>query len=209
LLVGDNMEQLNRAKQTIQQTGGVASIADFYANGLARDTVADFYKAGILHRVRRGYYCLAEPESGAVLDEQILAALFPEAVVCVHSALFHYGYSDRTPLAWSLAFPRTVSRSRLKLEYPPIQPYFVQESTFALGKRKGDFNGVALAVYDRERTICDCFKYREKMDAEIFNKAVHGYTDDSAKNLGNLIEYAKEMRVYRKMADVMGVMLNG
>ena len=46
------------------------------------------------HRVRRGCYCLAEPDSGVVLDEQILAALFPEAAVCVHSALFRYGYSD-------------------------------------------------------------------------------------------------------------------
>ena len=203
------MEQLNRAQQAIHRAGGVASMADFRANGLARDTVAQFCKAGMLHRVRHGYYCLAEPDSGIVLDEQILAALFPEAVVCVHSALFHYGYSDRTPLAWSLAFPRNFSRSRLKLEYPPIQPYFVQENALGLGKSTGNFNGVALAIYDRERTICDCFKYREKMDAEIFNKAIHGYTNDNEKNVGNLIEYAKAMRVYNKMADVMGVMLNG
>lgn len=203
------MEQQSKAKQIIQQAGGVASTADFRANGLTKDAVAKLCKAGMLHRVRQGYYCLAEPESGAVLDEQILAALYPDAVVCVHSALFHYGYSDRTPLAWSLAFPRTFSRSRLKLDYPPIQPYFVQESTFALGKSKGDFNGVMLSVYDRERTICDCFKYREKLDAELFNKAVHGYSNDDEKKLGNLMEYAKEMRVYRKMLDVMGVMLNG
>jgi len=202
------VEQLNRAQQAIHRAGGVASMADFRASGLARDTVADFCKAGMLHRVRHGYYCLAEPEGGVVLDEQILATLYPEAVVCVHSALFHYGYSDRTPLAWSLAFSRTFSRSRLKLDYPPIQPYFVQESTFDLGKSKGGFNGVVLAVYDRERTICDCFKYREKLDTEIFNKAIHGYTNDNKKNIGNLIQYAKEMRVYNKMADVMGVMLN-
>lgn len=35
-----------------------------------------------------------------------------------------------------------------------------------------NFNGVELAVYDRERTICDCFKYRTKLDNEIFNKAM-------------------------------------
>ena len=205
------MKQLNRVKQTIQQVGGVASIADFRANGLARDVIADLCKAGKLHRVRRGYYCLAESETenGVVLDEQILSTLYPEAVVCVHSALFHYSYSDRTPLAWSLAFPRGFSQSRLKLDYPPIQPYFVQENMLELGKRTGDFNGIALAVYDRERTICDCFKYREKMDAEIFNKAIHGYSNDSEKNVGNLIQYAKAMRVYKKMIDVMGVMLNG
>jgi len=199
------MKQLDRAKQTIRQADGVASIADFHANGLAKDIAADLCKAGLLQRIRRGYYCLADE---VVLDEQIIATLYPEAVVCMHSALFHYGYSDRTPLAWSLAFPRTFSRSRLKLDYPPIQPYFVQDDMLALGKSAGDFNGVTLAVYDRERTICDCFKYREKMDAELFNKAVYGYTNDSKKNVGNLVQYAKEMRVYKKMIDVMGVMLN-
>ena len=199
------MKQLNQAKQAIRQAGGVASIADFHANGLAKDVIADLCKADQLQRIRRGYYCLADE---VVLDEQIIAALYPKAVVCMHSALFHYGYSDRTPLAWSLAFPRTFSRSRLKLDYPPIQPYFVQDDMLALGKSAGDFNGVMLAVYDRERTICDCFKYREKMDAELFNKAIFGYTNDSKKNVGNLAQYAKEMRVYKKMIDVMGVMLN-
>lgn len=41
-----------------------------------------------------------------------------------------------------------------------------------MGKVTDDFNGAVLAVYDRERTICDCFKYRTKLDNEIFNKAV-------------------------------------
>jgi len=47
------------------------------------------------------------------------------------------------------------------------------------------------------------------MDEEIFNKAIHGYANDSEKNVGNLIQYAKAMRVYNKMAGVMGVLLNG
>jgi hypothetical protein len=68
---------------------------------------------------------------------------------------------------------------------------------------------VSLPVYDRERTICDCFKYRTKLDNEIFNKAINTYVVDSKKNLANLSKYAKEMRVYKKMMSVMEVLLNG
>jgi hypothetical protein len=70
-------------------------------------------------------------------------------------------------------------------------------------------NGVILPVYDRERTICDCFKYRTKLDNEIFNKAVNAYTADEKKNLANLSIYAKEMQLYTKVMSVMEVLLNG
>ena len=72
----------------------------------------------------------------------------------------------------------------------------------------GIFNGVQLAVYDRERTICDCFKYRTKLDNEIFGKALNAYAADEKKNLNNLSRYAKDMRVHKKLVDVMEVLLN-
>ena len=67
----------------------------------------------------------------------------------------------------------------------------------------------ALPVYDRERTICDCFKYRTKLDNETFNKALNAYVADDNKNLSNLSKYAKEMKVYKKVMDLMEVLLNG
>ena len=57
--------------------------------------------------------------------------------------------------------------------------------------------------------ICDCFKYRSKLDNEIFNKAVNAYVADPKKNLANLSKYAKDMGVYTKLMNVMEVLLNG
>ena len=42
-----------------------------------------------------GYYQLAEQED--IKEEQVLATLLPESIVCVESALFYYGYSDFAP----------------------------------------------------------------------------------------------------------------
>lgn len=78
-----------------------------------------------------------------------------------------------------------------------------------IGKSIDNFNGVELAVYNRERTICDCFKYRTKLDSEIFNKAVNAYVADENKNLANLSKYAKEMKLYAKVMNLMEVLLNG
>ena len=43
----------------------------------------------------------------------------------------------------------------------------------------------------------------------MFNKALNAYAADPKKNLSNLSSYAKEMRVYKKLMNVMEVLLNG
>ena len=90
----------------------------------------------------------------------------------------------------------------------PVKAYYVQNPVYHLGETTGIFNGVTLPVYDRERTVCDCFKYRTKLDNEIFNKAVNAYALDSKKNLTNLSKYAKEMGVYKNLMNIMEVLLN-
>ena len=104
---------------------------------------------------------------------------------------------------------RNISRSKINIDNFAYKLYFVQHDKLSLGKTTGIFNGIELPVYDRERTICDCFKYKSKMDNEMFNKAINAYVADEKKNLSHLSKYAKEMRVYKKVTELMEVMLNG
>ena len=195
------------AKSVIDNKGGVAKAADFVAAGICAVDVVNMCNAGYLDRVRHGYYQMAEQNEAS--EEQILSTLLPMAVVCVESALFHYGYSDFAPRKWSIAVPRSVSRSKLGVDVLPLQTYFVQQDLYDLGKTTGDFHGVTLPVYDRERTICDCFKYRSRLDNELFSKALIAYANDPQKNLNNLSVYAKRLRVYKKVIELMEVLLNG
>lgn len=195
------------ASQVIESKGGIAKSADFVAAGIRAVDVVNLCNAGYLNRVRHGYYELAE--KSVVSDEQLLATLIPKGIVCVESALFHYGYSDFTPRKWSIAIPRSMSRTKLNVDALALQPYYVQPELYELGKTTDNFDGVILSVYDRERTICDCFKYRSKLDNEIFNKALNAYANDTNKNLNNLSVYAKKLRVYKKVTELMEVLLNG
>ena len=194
-------------KKIITTEGGIAKTADFVSAGLSNYDVANLCNEGYIERVRHGYYQLAEKDD--ICEEQLLSALLPEGVVCVESALFHYGYSDFMPRKWTIAVPRTISRSKLKIDSVSIKPYYVQNNLFDLGKTVSDFDGITLPIYDRERTICDCFKHRSKLDRELFSKAVNAYAADDKKNLGNLSKYAKEMRLYERVTDLMEVLLNG
>ena len=205
--VGECVEIKTVIKQVLIEKGGVAKSADFVAAGIHAVNVVNLCNAGYLDRVRHGYYQLAEADASS--EEQLLATLIPKGIVCVESALFHYGYSDFAPRKWSIAVPRTMSRTKLNIDALALQTYCVQSEIYELGRITDDFDGVILPVYDRERTICDCFKYRSRLDNEIFNKALNAYAKDPRKNLPNLSSYAKKLRAYKKVTELMEVLLNG
>ncbi len=201
------MNYRQQAAHIISEKGGIASAADFVAAGIPPATAVNMCNTGILNRICHGYYQLAEGTSPS--EEQLLATLIPEGIVCLESALFHHGYSDFTPRSWSITVPRTIGRARLRITPLSLHVYYVKPELYELGKTTGHFNGTALPLYDRERTICDCFKYRTRLDHETFNKAVHAYAADPHKNLHNLSLYATKLRVYKHVTSLMEVLLNG
>ena len=205
--VGEHVDIRTIAKQVIIEKDGIAKAADFVQAGIHAADVVNMCNAGYLDRIRHGYYQLAKADTSS--EEQLIAALIPKAIICVESALFHYGYSDFAPRKWSIAVPRSMSRTKLDVDVLALQTYYVQPEIYELGKVTDDFSGVMLPVYDRERTICDCFKYRSRLDNEIFNKALNAYVNDRKKNLQNLSAYAKKLRVHKKVTELMEVLLNG
>lgn len=205
--VGSCMKKKELIKKIIKHNGGIAKTSDFVYAGINKYEVAAFCRAGFIERIRRGFYQL--PSSQALAEEYLICELLPQGIICVESALFHYGYSDFSPRAWSIAVPRTAIRTVKNIVEFPMKAYYIQKKFLDIGKSRHNFNGVILSVYDRERTICDCFKYRTKLDNEIFNKAVNAYAADGEKNLANLSMYAKEMKLYAKVMGVMEVLLNG
>lgn len=199
------MEHKDIIKKIIYTSGGIAKLSAFIAAGVPKEKIYKLCSDGYLQRVCQGYYQLAD----AILfsDEQVIASTIPEAVISMESALFYYGYSDFTPRIWSVTVPRSASR-KLNTSVP-IKVYYVKEDIYELGKTTITENGSTFAIYDRERTICDMFKHRGKVDNELFSKAVNAYANDTRKNLSVLSEYAKKLRVYKKVKELMEVLLNG
>ena len=185
---------------------GFLKAADLYSAGVTRREMSSMLKCGDIFRVKRGYYQFAhieEPNEAALISK-----LFPEAVLCMDTALFYYGYSDRTPLEWTMAVSRNISKSRFNLTYPLVKPFYVEEKYLSIGiTEEMIVDDVKMKIYDRERTICDCLKHKSKMDSEMFGKAIQTYLNDPLKNIKNLSAYAKQLRVLKKALDLIGVWL--
>ena len=69
---------------------------------------------------------------------------------------------------------------------------------FALGQMK---------IYTKERMICDCLKYEEKMDRDIFKRALLSYLADGSKDIAELLRIAKLRKVLQKVHNRIGVWL--
>ena len=204
---GDHMTKAEIANKVLSENNSIADTGAFLAAGLSRSDVSRLVHSGVLRRIRHGLYQSAEKTD--LSEAAYLSRLIPEGILCVESALFHYGYSDFTPREWSLAVPRAISQRKIKSCTVPVHVYYIQPDVYELGRTQAAFGGTVLSVYDKERTVCDCFKYRTKLDPELFAKAVHAYAADPKKDLANLSKYAKMMRIYQFVTDMMEVLLNG
>ena len=160
---------------------------------------------GYVEKIRRGYYQWITPDDFSEVGTVI--RLFPDAILCMDTALRYYGYSDRTPGDWHLAVSKDSGKSRFKIDYPFVKPYYVEPAVLELGMTTGTMDGHAIRIYDKDRLICDCLRYRNKMDKEIFNKAIQKYIADPEKSIPKLMEYAGPLRVKKLAKDLIGVWL--
>ena len=160
---------------------------------------------GYVEKVRRGYYQWVNPDDFSEVGT--VTRLFPDAILCMETALRYYGYSDRTPGDWHLAVSKDSGKSRFNIDYPFVKPYYVEPAVLELGLTKGNMDGHEIRIYDKDRVICDCLRYRNKMDKEIFNKAIQSYIADPEKSIPKLMEYAGPLRVKKIAKDLIGVWL--
>lgn len=160
---------------------------------------------GHIEKVRRGYYQWNSSEDFS--EVSTVTRLFPDAILCMDTALRYYGYSDRTPGDWHLAVSKDSGKSRFNIDYPFLKPYYIEPTVLELGLTKGAMDGHEIRIYDKDRVICDCLRYRNKMDKEIFNKAIQNYIADPEKSIPKLMEYAGPLRVKKIAKDLIGVWL--
>lgn len=160
---------------------------------------------GFIERIRRGYYHWVQDDGESEIV--IINRLFPDAVLCMETALFYYQYSDRNPSEWSFAIDKNVSKFRTNIDYPFIKAYRVEKQLLTLGETEGEIDHHTVRIYDRDRTICDVLRNMKKMDKEIFNKAIQGYVADQKKSIPNLMKYAQVLRVQKKVNEWIGVWL--
>lgn len=190
--------------KAIDENGGIVKKEQLGKLGVDYRRIVELLNSGDIVRVKNGYYT---DKLERFSEEELVAALFPDAKLCMESALYAYGYIDQKPYGWRLAIDKNTSKSRFKMDYPKIVPYYTEPEALDIGAATIELHGAIFGIYDKERMICDCLKYESKMEHDDFKAAIQGYIKDEDKDISNLLEYARERKVIKKVQSFIGVWL--
>ena len=197
-------EILQRIRQEIDNNGGIVKKEQLSALGIDYRRILDFVESKEIVRIKNGYYT---DRVDRFSEAELVAKLFSDALLCMESALYVYGYIKEKPYAWRVAVDKNTSKSRFKLDYPKVIPYYTEPEALQIGATTIEFEGQQFQIYDKERVICDCLKYEGKMERPLFKQAIQAYIMDEEKDISLLLEYARERKVVKKEQSFIGVWL--
>jgi predicted transcriptional regulator of viral defense system len=94
-------------------------------------------------------------------------------VIRLVSALAFHEISTEIPHEVSIALPRTVKRPRL--DYPPLRVFWFSWGSFTEGIEEHKIDGVKVRIYGPEKTVADCFKFRNKIGLDVAVEALKSW----------------------------------
>lgn len=197
-------QQILQIQKLMDENGGVVKTSQLYTLGMDYRRIQTFVELGVIERVKNGYYSMNFKKKN---EEEIIVSLYPDCVLSMESALYCYHYIKRKPYQWTLAVDKNTSKSRFKLDYPLIKPYYTEPDALQIGVDKIEFGCSEMPIYRKERLICDILKYEDRMEREDVQRALKAFLMDKNKDIEKLLSYAKERRVLSKVRNQIGVWL--
>lgn len=195
---------LERIQELIEENHGLVRTAQISDLGIDYRRVKALAEEGELIRVKNGYYSARSYKGN---EEELIVQMFPDGIFTMETALYYYGYLENKPFGWHIAVDKNKSRSRFKIDYPNVIPYYTEPKVMSIGSTTIEVAGHTMGIFTKERVVCDCLKYQDKMDREDFKKAILKYILDEEKDVAALMEIARERKVTGKVQSMIGVWL--
>jgi predicted transcriptional regulator of viral defense system len=192
-------------EEIFREHGGQLHMSEALAHGMTRYMLYNLRDRGVIEQVTRGVYRLAELPPIGNPDLVTVSLRFPHAVICLVSALAFHGITTQIPHEVSVAVPRGARIP--SLDFPPVRVHKFADAAFKTGIEKHRIDGVPVQIYSPEKTLADCFKFRNKIGMDVVLEALKLYRSRKEFNLGELLRYARICRVDKVMKPYLESML--
>ncbi len=187
-----------KAKKIFARHNSVLRTGEALRLGIHPRTLYALRDSGELERVSRGLYRLTSAPPVTNPDWVPIALRVPNAVICLVSALSYHGLTTQVPHAIDIALDSHAQAPRI--DNLPIRVFWFSEPSLSAGVEIVKIDRVPIRIYSAEKTIVDCFKYRNKIGIDIAIEALKIYREKSRKpNFQALTRFAEMSRVTRVM----------
>jgi len=192
-------------KKIFAERNGILRAATAIELGVPKHVLYDMVKEGELVREAQGIYRLSESDPLGNPDLVNLSLRVPRAVFCLISALYFHELTTQIPHSIYFALPRDVKTP--KIQYPPIWVFHYSDESYKAGIVEHELDGVKVKIYDREKTVADCFKFRKKIGMDVVIEAIRDYVNQPKLDVHKLMEYAKINRVEKTIRPYLEALL--
>jgi len=193
------------AASVFRQQGGVLRTMEAVRLGVHPRTLYAMRKNGLLVRLARGVYRLADLPPLGNPDLVTVTVRVPEGVLCLISALAFHEITTQIPHEVYVALKRGAEPPRL--EYPPLRVFWFTGRAFAEGVETHELDGINVRVYGAAKTVADCFKYRNKLGLDTALEALKLLLRDRKADPNELMGFARVCRVENVMRPYVEALL--
>jgi predicted transcriptional regulator of viral defense system len=197
--------RFDRAVAIFRKHGGILRTAQALRAGIHPSTLYTMRDAGSLDLVSRGVYRLAGSEPLGNPYLVTVATRVHSGVICLISALAFYEITTQIPHEIHVALQRGAEEPRL--DHPPIKTYRFTGQAFKAGVETHELDGIGVRIYSPEKTLADCFKFRNKIGIDTAVEAVRFYRERRNVNVDALMRYAAICRVEKVMRPYLEAIL--
>lgn len=153
----------------------------------------------------RGVYTAAD---AAITEHHTLveaAARVPHAVVCLLTALRFHELGTQAPHEIWVAIDRKAWKP--VVDWPPLRVVRFSGEALTFGVETHTLEGVPVKITSREKTVADCFKYRNKVGLDVALEALRDYLRSRGRSVDALMRAARVCRVARVMQPYLEAMV--
>jgi predicted transcriptional regulator of viral defense system len=198
----DNFE---KAKKTFQRSGGVLRMSEALQAGIHRRMLYSMLEAGLIEQLTRGLYRLTDLPPLGNPDLVSVSRKIANGVICLISALTYHEITTQVPHEVYVALERGTEPPRLG--HPPIRIFWFSGQAFTLGVQTHKIDGVPVRIYSPEKTIADCFKYRNKIGLDTAIEALKLYRKNKRFKANDLMQIARACRVEKVIRPYLEALL--
>jgi predicted transcriptional regulator of viral defense system len=202
---GHKQGRTNEVRGLFRRQGGVLRTRDALRLGVHPRTLYQMREAGDLEQLSRGLYRLRGLPKLSNPDLVTVSLKIPRGVICLISALAFHNLTTQVPHQVWVALPRGAEPPRIS--YPPTRIFWFTEPAFSEGVETHKIDGTPVRVYGAEKTVADCFKYRNKIGLDVALEALKLYRQRRNFKADELLRYAAICRVQRVIRPYLEALL--
>lgn len=194
-----------KALWIIKKSSGVIRTGEALQAGIHPRVLYNLRDQGKIEQVSRGVYRLAELPPISNPDLVAVALRVPRAVICLVSALSFHHLTTQIPHEVTIALEKGAKTPRI--DFPPISVHRFSKAAFTAGIEKYDIDGVVTRIYSPEKTLADCFKFRNKLGMDIVLESLKLYSAKKEFKTDELFRFARICRVEKVMSPYLESMI--